>query len=179
MEPPVPGDSGLGLFVPAEANAAVNRWRRVYDPHYKTIVPHITVAYPPFVPETEWPLVRPALADCLQDFPSFTITLRELGTFAGDHPVLWLRPEDDGSLLRLRAALEVRLPDYVPPVPFDRYIPHVAVGFFASPAALSDARAAIQREMALLRFRADELIYMVFDDDGIWRLRDRLPLGSR
>jgi len=179
MEPPIPGDSGLGLFVPAPASDAINRWRRVYDSHHQIIAPHVTLAYPPFVPEAHWPQVRPALADCLQDFPSFTITLRALGTFAGDpYHVLWLRPEDDGRLLRLRAALEERFPDYVPPVPFDRYTPHATVGFFKDPAALAGAQAVIQAEMTPLRFQVDEFVYLVLDDDGVWQLRDRLPLGA-
>lgn len=179
MEPPIPGDSSLGIFIPAEANESIHRWPRAYDPHNKTIAPHVTVAYPPFVPESRWPQVRPALANCLRAFPAFTITLREPGAFPGDpYHVLWLRPEDDGSLLHLRAALETQFPAYVPPVPFDRYIPHLTVGFFRDPAALAAAQAVIRAEMTPLRFRVHELLYMVLDDDGIWQLRDRLPLGS-
>jgi len=177
MKVPVPGDSGLGILAPAAVSAEVSKWRRAYDPHCETVAPHLTVAYSPFVSEEEWPLVRPALVGCLRDFPPFRITLRELGAFAGHPHVLWLRPEDDGNLTRLRAALEGRFPHYVPALPFD-YVPHLTVGFFASQGALSAARTAILSELEPLHFQAEELVYMVIDDDGVWRARDRLPLGE-
>jgi 2'-5' RNA ligase len=133
------------------------------------------VAYPPLIPEKEWPLMRSALVECLRVFQPFNITLKEVGTFAGSTHVLWLKPEDGGNLSRIHVTLSERFPDYVPALPFD-YIPHLTVGFFNSQQALSQAQEAILSGIKALHFRVDELIYMVLDSDGVWGIRDRLPL---
>ncbi len=176
MAAPIPGDSGLGIFPPKEISGEIDRWRRVYDPNHEGIPPHITVAYPPFIPEKDWGMNRPALVECLKDFQPFTITLKELGTFAGNPSVLWLRPEDEGALSRIHSALASRLSTYVLTLPVG-YVPHLTLGFFESQEALSKAQEVILSEIKPLHFQADELIYMVFGDDSVWRIRDRLPLG--
>ena len=176
MAAPVPGDSALGFFPPGEISEEIDRWRCIYDPHHEGIRPHITVAYPPFIPETEWGMNRPALAELLRDFPPFSITLRELGTFAGSPAVLWLRPEDGGHLSRLHSALADHLPAYILTLPVG-YVPHLTLGFFESQEALAEAQKVILSEIKPLHFEADELNYMVFGDDAVWHTRDRLPLG--
>jgi len=176
MAAPVPGDSGLGFFPPREIGLEIDRWRRIYDPHHEGIRPHITVAYPPFIPEKDWGMNRPALVELLKNFQPFSVTLRELGTFAGSPSVLWLRPEDDGNLSRLHSALAGHLPAYILTLPVG-YVPHLTLGFFESQEALAEAQKAILSEIKPLHFQADELIYMVFGDDGVWRTRDRLALG--
>ena len=177
MKVPVSGDSGLGIFLPEEVSLEIDKWRRVYDPYHEAIPPHITVTYPPFIPEKEWPLVRPALVKCLRAFHPFNITLKELGTFAGSPCVLWLKPEDGGNLSCIYVTLAERFPNYVSALPFD-YIPHLTVGFFNSQEALSQAQEAISSGMKSFHFQVDELLYMVLGGDGTWRIRDRLPLGE-
>jgi 2'-5' RNA ligase len=176
MAAPVPGDSGLGFFPLGEVSSEINRWRCIYDPHLGEIAPHITLAYPPFIPERDWTANRPAIAELLKDVRPFSITFKELGTFSGTPSVLWLRPEDGGNLSRLHSALVDLLPAYVLTTPFG-YVPHLTLGFFDTPEALAEAQKVILSEIKPLRFEANELIYMVFGDDGVWRTRDRLPLG--
>ncbi len=176
MAAPVPGDSALGFFPPGEISREIDRWRFIYDPHHEGIRPHITVAYPPFIPEKDWAMNQPALVELLKDYLPFSITLRDLGTFAGRPAVLWLRPEDGGHLTRLHNALVDLLPAYILTSPLG-YVPHLTLGFFDTPEALAEAQQVILSEMKPLHFEADELIYMVFGDDGVWRTRDRLPLG--
>jgi len=177
MEVPVSGDSGLGVLLPEDISLEIDKWRRVYDPHHEMIPPHITVTYPPFVPQKEWPLVQLALVKCLRAFRPFNITLEELETFAGSPYVLWLKPEDGGNLSRIHVALAERFSNYVFALPFD-YVPHLTVGFFNSREALSQAQEVISSGMKPLHFQVDELVYMVLGDNGIWRIRDRLPLGE-
>ncbi len=62
MQQTGPEIRGLAVLFPEEISVEINKWRRVYAPRYQMVPPHITVAYPPFVPEKEWPLVRPAHA---------------------------------------------------------------------------------------------------------------------
>ena len=177
MEVPVSGDSGLGVFLPEDVSLEIDKWRRVYDPCHEAIPPHITVTYPPFIPQKEWPLVRPALVKCLRAFHPFDVTLKKLETFAGSPCVLWLKPEDGGNLSRIYVTLTERFPTYVSALPFD-YIPHLTVGLFNSQEALSQAQQAISSGMKSLHFQVDELLYLLFGDDGTWRIRDRLPLGE-
>jgi 2'-5' RNA ligase len=176
MAAPVPGDSGLGFFPVGEVSSEINSWRCIYDPHLEEIAPHITVAYPPFIPERDWAANRPAIVELLKDFRPFPITLEELGTFPGTPSVLWLRPEDGGALSRLHSALVDLLPAYILTSPLG-YVPHLTLGFFDTPEALAEAQKVILSKIKPLHFEADELIYMVFGDDGVWRTHDRLPLG--
>ena len=176
MAAPVPGDSALGFFPPDEISAEIDRWRCIYDPNHEGIRPHITVAYPPFIPEKGWATNRPALVELLKDWPPFPVTLRDLGTFAGSPAVLWLRPEDGGRLTRLHDALAGLFPAYELTLPVG-YVPHLTLGFFETPEALAEAQKVILSEIKPLHFEADELIYMVFGDDSMWHTRDRLSLG--
>ena len=81
MALPIPGDGALFVLPSQRVQAKIVPWRRRYDPeHWRTIPPHITVAYP-FVRHEDWPEVKPAFTACLQAFQPFWITLAELGVF--------------------------------------------------------------------------------------------------
>jgi 2'-5' RNA ligase len=177
MQQTGPEIRGLVVLFPEEVGVEIDKWRRIYDPRYQMVPPHITVAYPPFVPEKEWPLVRPALVECLSRFQPFRIHLEELGAFAGSPHVLWLKPEDDGNLMRIHAALEERFAQYVPASPFD-YIPHVTIGAFHSEEELFRAQEAILSEWKPCHSHVNELVYMSSDNDGVWCVCTRLPLGQ-
>jgi 2'-5' RNA ligase len=92
MEPSVTRNSGLGIFLPPEASELANAWRRRYDPSFDLLAPHITLAYPPFVPPEVWLAVKPAVRSALAAFRPFQITLQSTGVFAGNPYVLWLKP---------------------------------------------------------------------------------------
>lgn len=169
-------DAGLVIFPPAEVSTQVEALRRAYAPH-ALIDPHITLAYPPFAPEDEWLLVRPAFEEALRAFASFDIFLRGLGVFVTDEAlVLWLRPDDDGTLARLHRRLNARFPDYVPAGRF-AYVPHMTLALFETEAALRAVEAALAEQVTPLRFRAETVSYVVLGEDGRWHERDRLPLG--
>ena len=177
MQQTGPEIRGLAVLFPEEISVEINKWRRVYAPRYQMVSPHITVAYPPFVPEKEWPSVRPALIECLSEFQSFRIDLKELGAFAESPHVLWLKPEDDGNLSRIHATLAERFPKYVPVLPFD-YVPHVTIGPFGSEQELLKAQEAILSQWKPCHFQVTELVYMSSDSGGVWCVCSQLPLGQ-
>lgn len=172
-----PENRGLVVLFPEEVSADIDKWRRIYDPRYQMVPPHVTVAYPPFISQREWPLLRPALVECLSRFQPFRIQLKELGAFAGSPHVLWLKPEDNGNLVRIHAALAERLPEHVPALPFD-YVPHVTIGTFESEGELFRAQEAILSEWKPCHSQVNELVYMSSDSDGVWCVCTRLPLGQ-
>ena len=176
MPPPFASDAGLVIHPPEPICEKIDRWRRVYNRHYTVIAPHITVAYPPFVPEGEWLLVRPAPAAALRAFAPFDVTLRGLGTFEVDEFVLWLQPEDDGSLERLHAAIRALLPDYAMAAQH-AYVPHLTLAFFNTVEAMHAARDRLAQKIKPLHFRAEAVTYAVLGADGRWHNRDALPLG--
>ena len=175
---PGSGVSRSALFVklPADISERVDRFRSAHDPHYKLIPPHVTIIYPPFIPLARWPEVRPAVAECVAAQPAFDVTLQECGAFHGEQHVLWLRPDDNGALTRLNAALTERFADHVPQLPYS-YVPHVTIGFFDSDDALIQAQQGVCETIGVLRFRVKSLTYAAHDRDGRWRLHDELPLG--
>jgi 2'-5' RNA ligase len=174
---PVPGDSALAIFLPQDVAQVVDTWRRRYDPHVDSIAPHITMAYPPFVPEPEWSVVRPQLAECLAGIEPIDVTLRTVGIFAGSPSVLWLRPEDDGKLAHIHASLAECFPKYLPPSPFE-YVPHVTIGFFDSSDALAQAQTVVLQELNPMRFQVREFMLGVYSPLDEWQLHDRVSLGT-
>ncbi len=171
-----PQDRGLVALLPLHIRAAVDIWRRAHDPNSDVVPPHITVAYPPFVPEEQWPGVRLAVRQCLSRFHPFQILLHGLGTFETDHYVLWLRVEDEGQLSRIRAALMHCLPQYVPALPFD-YVPHVTIGIFESRSDMDKVQEVVRPNMKPQRFTVRRLTYLSPDQRGVWSVCSHIPLG--
>lgn len=170
----------MGIFLPENAAAEVLRWRCVYPGILSEMVPpHITLVYSPFVPEAEWAQVRPALADCLRVFEPFDVTLKTVGTFPGDPAFLWLKPDDSGLLRRIRDTLAQRFPQYVPPSSAGPgFVPHVTVSVFNSDEGLLQARQAVAKGLAPVRFSVREFSYWALGQDDEWRDLDQLYLGQ-
>ncbi len=171
------GDGALLILPPRRVQARVIPWRRLYDPeHWRTIPPHITMAYP-FVRQEDWAAFRPALAGNLAAFRPFWVTLADLGVFESPQAVLWFRPDDDGMITRIHSVLSQCFPPYATPDPLP-FTPHLTVGFFDSSEAMAAAKARIQAAWQPLRFRVRALQYAVYCEDCAWRTIDELPLGS-
>jgi 2'-5' RNA ligase len=167
--------AGLGIFLSGDVARRVNRWRKLYDPSYPELAPHVTLAYPPFVHPDEWQQVRGAVAECLAAYPPFSIRLDGVGVFCDQPIVLWLNPNDGGVLGRIRKNLEKCFPQYVPTLPFD-YQPHVSIGFFEDEAKLEAARQRVEKAWKPLEFTAQEFVYAIQAGEDKWEMVDRIPL---
>ncbi len=178
MSPLVSGHGALVVMAPPHIRALVTPWRRRYDPHEQTIPPHITVAYPPFVRSGEWAAARHAVCRILAAFEPFEVSLAELGSFESPQAVLWLRPDDDGKLARINAALSGAFPTHMAGFSLP-YVPHLTLGFFDSVAALAEARLVVAASWRPERFRVESLHYAVYQEDSIWRIDVELPLGQQ
>lgn len=172
-----PGDSALVIFPTKEISVEIDKWRRVYDPNHKTIPPHMTIAFPPFISEKQWLLKRENFTTLFRTFGPFKITLQKLGYFKGDSFVLWLESKDGGNLLRIHTALQEQFPEYVPSSQVE-YIPHMTIGFFESERALLQAKEVILAEWKTVQFIVYKLLYVALGDDGIWHIKDKLYLKN-
>ena len=170
-------DRALVVLLPERISAAINPWRRAHDPNYDIVPAHITVAYPPFIPEEQWPSQRSVVRRCLGRFRPFRIVLHGLGDFETESHVLWLQVEDGGWLSRIRAVLMQCVPQYMPPLPFE-YVPHVTIGVFDSPADLAEVRDAMRAQIKPRRFTVRRLTYLSPDEQGIWCVCSQIALGS-
>ena len=54
MVVPSPGDGALLVIPPKRVCDRIDTWRRRYMTDRLVLRPHITVVYPPFVPESQW-----------------------------------------------------------------------------------------------------------------------------
>ncbi|MGB3341440.1 MAG: 2'-5' RNA ligase family protein [bacterium] len=171
-----PGDSALVIFPTEEISMEIDKWRRVYDPNSKVIPPHMTMAFPPFISDKQWLQERENFTTVLRAFEPFKVTLQKLGYFKGDSFVLWLEPEDGDDFIRMHSALQKQFPKYVPLSEFE-YVPHLTIGSFESKEAMHQAKKIISSEYKALKFMADNVVYTVLDNDGIWYIKDRLSLG--
>ena len=168
--------TALLIVPPADVCDSVDAWRRRYDPHCEHIPPHITIAYPPFVPPEDWPVFSLGLAEILQSIPPFAITLDGVDCFTGIPQILWLRPNQDGGLPRLRELVETAFPQYVQALPY-AYVPHMTVGQFDESSGLAAARADLQAGWRSLSFTVDRVFFAIQRDSGRWQVRDAVRLG--
>ena len=169
-------DRALVALLPPQVSAEIDRWRSLYYPSFQVVPPHITVAYPPFVPVEDWARVQPLVAQCLRGFAPFSVQLAHLGVFHGDPSYLWLKPEDGGCLMRLHQTLVERFPQYMPDLDF-AYCPHVTIGAFSSARELRAARQAVSAAWQPCQFEVRQLVYLAPDEGGVWCVCSRLPLG--
>lgn len=171
------GDASLSLFLPKDVSEKIDQWRKLCCASQEDVPPHITIAYPPFVPLKDWDAERPVVLRCLASFQPFEVSLQGVGSFSGPPAVLWLRPDDGGNLSRIHSALKEQLPAHVRTQPRD-YSPHVTIGFFESPQSLQQAEQILRREIIPLRFRAVRLTYAVLGEGNHWHDLEYLTLGG-
>jgi 2'-5' RNA ligase len=178
MSPLVPGETALVILLTPAAARAADRWRQLYDPNMASVPPHITLVYPFRVQAAAWPAERPTFAHLLAGFPAFRVSLVETGVFTSPSRVLWLKPQDDGSIQRLHTALLESFPRLVLPNPLG-FVPHVTLGFFDSDAALQAARQAVQAGYKPVHFIARRITCLTYTATGAWQVLDELRLGCR
>jgi 2'-5' RNA ligase len=173
--------NGLEILIFGPAAEEINVWRKRYDPTCLEVAPHITLAYPPFVPFDQWEIAKPALVACLAEIKPFRIWIKEASFFRKDSPettnVLWLKPEDNGIIKQIRLILEGQLPLYVPPMSVE-YIPHLSIGFIEGEVALQQALAEVNAEIKPFDFQVTEVVYEAQDKARGIQFFDRLLLGN-
>ena len=173
----IPGTGALFVVPSRRVCAKIIPWRRVYDPaHWRTIPPHITLAYP-FVHGKEWAAIQPAIVASLKAVSPFWVTLAKLDAFEAPQAVLWLRPDAGDALHDLHTALCEQFPAYMQEEPLG-FVPHLTVGFFDTSDAMAHARAALAAVWQPVRFRVRSLCYATFQENSAWRIHSELPLGG-
>lgn len=167
----------VAVTVSGDAVDYINGFRRRYDPHVDSIMPHVTLAVAPELDVCDWMPVRPHIQDALAQFPPFTVHVAELGTFMDDL-VLWLQPTDPhGELLTLRQMILGSFPD----VTFDRvgdFVPHISIGFFTDRGTFLEAQDTVRRELIPFSFRVGSISFLQADEGDIWQCVDTVELGG-
>jgi 2'-5' RNA ligase len=166
--------SALIVAVP-EAEPVVGEWRERYDSARLGIPAHITLLFP-FVPAAE--LDEALFAELRELFaaqPPITFTLPRLVTFPDE--TIWLAPEPAEPFRRLTELIVEHYPDYLPyEGVHDEVIPHLTVT--SGDASLRDeVEAAISPHLPLAA-QTNEVVLLEEDEAGIWRARERFPLGA-
>jgi 2'-5' RNA ligase len=169
--------SALWVPVPPETEREISFWREKYDPSEELYPAHISLVYGSFIPLDQWPAIRPRLVSLLHSFQPFVVQLKDTGVFEGDPCTLWLKPEDNGSLQRLRAALEQNLPEYVQPLPFP-FQPHLTIGFFTHVKGLEKVLKRFKKEFIPQTFPVSYLDFIYREEEGKELEREHLYLGE-
>ncbi len=172
----IPG-TALLIIPPSAACDRIDSWRRRFDPHSEHIPPHITIAYPPFIPADKWFILSLDLAETFRSIPPFEITLDSVEIFTGIPQGLWLRPQQDTGLTQVRSLLETCFPNYVQAMP-DGFSPHMAVGEFEQAPALEAARVELAAGWRPLSFLVDRVFFAIQQAGGRWQVRDSVRLGQ-
>ncbi len=162
-------DSALVIIPPAQVSQVVSRWCRWYDPNMEAIEPHITLFYPLNLTVEEWTAQRAAFSACLEGFTPFRVEMTRLNRFLSPMPILWVQPEDGGTIQRMYQRLEERFPEYIEPSqPLFSFVPHMTVGFFNSLATLEEAQEKIASELTRLEFEVSEVAFVAQTAQGHW-----------
>ena len=167
-----------GIAIRIAVPGTVRRIRRLHDDAATLgIPPHVTILYPFLPPDRLRPSVRQELARIARAHEPFDVELTAVGRWPG---VVHLLAEPADRLVALTTALAKQWPDFPPYGGAHRVlVPHLTVSETDDPAILD----AVARDLAVVRLpiraRARRLEVMTELDDGRWRLRWRLPLGSR
>jgi 2'-5' RNA ligase len=124
-----------------------------------------------------WPAQRAAFAACLQGFAPFRIEITRLDRFFSPALVLWLQPEDGGTITRMYRQLVERFPAFIePPRPPYTFVPHMTVGFFNSLEAMEEAQQKIAGELTCLEFEVNEVVFAAQTEQKKWGRVDGISL---
>jgi 2'-5' RNA ligase len=172
-----PRQSAIGISVP-QLGALLAPWR---DPTVKVaskgVPPHITLLYPwrtPPLADSDIDALRSAIAD----IHTFSITFNTFGRF--DSSILFLQPDDDGTLRRLMHALFAAFPDTPPyggtiPDP----TPHLTVAETSSQEQIIEfedqARKALAPHLPFT-IRVTQIFVLEQDEQEMWHQVAALPL---
>ena len=167
------GETGLVIIPPPEVRNEINMWRRIFNAYDDMMTPHITVLYP-FVPADVWDRSRAEVASELKNVKPFRVKLRDLGTFVHDESVLWLKPEDGNTLMKIHGKMRSLFSDYLTPSSL-AYVPHLTLGYFSKIEDLFKARKTVQKQLKPLQFIVERVIYAIFEEEG-WRIHDHISL---
>jgi len=166
--------SALIVEVP-EAEPLVHDWRAEHDWSAQHGVPaHITLLFPFMPTEKVDSSLISELHELFGSQPSLAFELARVSRFP---EVAWLAPEPSepfSSLIRLIAA---RYPDYPPYEGMhDDVIPHLTVA--EGGPELQDRVEAALAEHLPVSARADDVVLLFEDGDGLWHEAHRFPLSG-
>ncbi len=168
--------TGLAVMLPPSAAAQVLALRQSVELDGDFLDPHITLAYPPFVPYGHWGAVRNQFLRLLAGVPAYPVELNEVCTFTAVSNVVWLKPEDGGATRRLRDLLEATFPAFVPPPGELGFVPHVTLGVFETQEEMREVEQRVRAVLKPVHFVANEVRLARRITPVLWQFEDSLPL---
>ena len=171
-------ESALVVLVP-EAEAAIEPFRRLYDPVAAQGMPaHITLLYPFIPPDDISGSTLEELQDCVSHFTPFHFTLAKVRRFPG---VLYLAPEPDEIFRDLTLEIWASFPER-PPYGgrHPDIVPHLCIAQLQDEKALDRVAAAFAEatENSLSIEASVSDVAMMDNCSGRWQVRSSLPLGT-
>lgn len=166
---------GVSIAIPEPFAGELQRWReRFGDPEAAAIPPHITIAPPTRLPQTQLTSLQQHAAAVTAGQVPFTVRLCGADTFLPVSAVTFVQVTDGAAeCARLARALQ-SAPGLDEPV--FPYHPHVTVAHGLSSNRLAEAGQQLAHYEAA--FVVDGLWLYEYGDDGVWRARRRFPFTA-
>ena len=169
--PETPCQVGIVIPVPEPMAAYLKRARASFgDPMAAVIPAHITLVTT--TPATDWVSALRHVRQVTAAHRPFTVTLRGTSTFRPVTPVVYLNVADGfEECTRLHRELQCGPLAHQTPYP---YHPHVTVAHDVSEASMDEALTSLSDYEA--SFTVDRIGVYEHDPQGLWMLREELPL---
>ncbi len=159
---------GIAILPNKKIQQLANSYRKRYDPHYKLIVPHITLHEKSIVSsEDELQALIQSLSDVAQTTPAFTLSISKYGTFHPVNNVIYLALDECPAIYELHKKLmNVNSFDERPYA----FTPHITIAQKMDTDELLDVYAGIKRNNIAAEFIVDQFHLFKQDEDQAWSI---------
>lgn len=167
-------ESTLIVRVPT-AEPIIGRVRRWLDSGRNGMPAHITILFPFLQPDELDEMATESLKQLFAGQERFSFKMMDIGWF--DERIMFLTTEPAEPFKALTAAVLERFPDHLPYRGlFNEVRPHVTVASRGRAALLRRVARRVGRQLPIAG-EATEVVMMVNEWDGTWRMATTFPLG--
>lgn len=165
---------GIAILPDQSIQQLANSFRKRYDPHYKLILPHITIRESFHVSsESELSPIISELEAAAQTTPSFNLIIAKISTFYPVNNVIYLAIEESENLRDLHK----RIGEPADKRPY-AFIPHITIAQKMDTDEMLDIYSGIKMNDVKHEFTVDQFHLFQQGEDKVWSIFRTFDLKS-
>jgi 2'-5' RNA ligase len=167
---------GVALFPSKSFQEKINSYRKRYDTHYAWIPPHVTLKEAFELKDDEVEAAVRNIRELSSDLRPIRLVVTKVGSFYPVNNVIYLRVEDDPTLLELHERLNSAR--FIQAKPKYRFVPHITIAQDLSDIEHAD----VLDRLKMLEFRHEEIVdrfHLLYQTENrTWKIRETFYLGG-